>query len=99
SHHILHGILRERLGYDGVIFSDDMQMHAIARHFGLEEAIRLAILAGVDIMTFSNNISGSAERTVDKVHAIIRGMVESGTISRERIDESFRRIIALKQRL
>jgi len=99
SDKILQGILRQRLGYDGVIFSDDMQMHAITRHYGLEEAIRLAIMAGVDIMTFSNNISGSAERTVDKVHAVIRKMVEEGVIPQTRIDESFRRIMKLKQRL
>jgi beta-N-acetylhexosaminidase len=82
-----------------VVFSDDMQMHAIAKNYGLEEAIRLAILAGVDIMTFSNNISGSDQRTVDKVHSIIREMVDSGTITKGRIDESFRRIMNFKRRL
>jgi beta-N-acetylhexosaminidase len=76
-----------------------MQMHAITKHYGLEEAIKLAVNAGVDIMTFSNNISGSDERTVDKVHSIIRGMVESGTIPRARIDESFDRIMGLKRKL
>ncbi len=99
SDDIITGILRERLNYDGVVFSDDMQMHAITKHYGLEEAIRMAIQAGIDVMTFSNNISGSDERTVAKVHGIIRGLVESGAISRERIDESYRRVMALKQRL
>ncbi len=99
SENILGGILRDRLHFDGVVFSDDMQMHAITEHYGLEEAIRLAIKAGIDIMTFSNNISGSDERTVARVHAIIRGLVDKGAISRERIDESFRRIMKLKQSL
>lgn len=99
SDDILTGILRKRLGFGGVVFSDDMQMHAITEHYGLEEAIRLAINAGVDIMTFSNNISGSDERTVNKVHSLIRDMVAKGTVSRARIDESFRRIIQLKKRL
>lgn len=99
SQKILGGILRDRLGYDGVLFSDDMQMHAITKHYGLEEAIRRAVLAGVDIMTFSNNILGSDERTVDKVHSVIRTMVENGAISRSRIDESYRRIMKLKHRL
>ena len=76
-----------------------MQMHAITKHYGLEDAIRMAILAGVDIMTFSNNISGSDERTVDKVHAIIRGMVKKGIITEARIDESFDRIMRLKKDL
>ena len=99
SDDILDGILRKRLHFDGVVFSDDMQMHAITKHYGLEEAIRLAINAGVDIITFSNNISGSDERTVAKVHSIVRKMVDSGQISRERIDASFRRVMDLKKKL
>jgi len=99
SAEMLTGILRRRLGFDGVIFTDDMQMHAITKHYGLEEAIQLAINGGVDIMTFSNNIQGSEERTVDKVHSIIRGMVATGAIKMERIDESYWRIMNLKKRL
>ena len=96
---ILTGILRKRLKFEGVIFTDDMQMHAITKYYGLEEAIKLAINGGVDIMTFSNNIQGSEERTVDKVHSIIQKMVLSGEIKMERIDESFKRVMKLKQRL
>lgn len=99
SKDILDGILRKKLGFNGVVFSDDMQMHAIAKNYGLEETIKLAINAGVDIMCFSNNISGSEERTVTKVHEIIRKFVESGEIPKERIDESFKRIMKLKYRL
>jgi beta-N-acetylhexosaminidase len=96
---ILTGILRNRLRFNGVIFTDDMQMHAIAKNYGLEESIKLAINGGVDIMTFSNNISGSEERTVDRVHHIIRSMVQRGDISRSRIDESYKRIMHLKSKL
>src|SRR5690606_19764316 len=99
SYDILQGILRDRLNFDGLVFTDDMQMHAITKHYGLEETIKLAINAGVDIMTFSNNISGSAERTVDKVHSIIKKLVESGQIKRERIDESYARIMKVKNQL
>lgn len=74
-------------------------MHAIAKHYGFEQAIKLAILGGVDIMTFSNNIAGSDQRTVDKVHSIVRAMVEKGEIPGARIDESFKRIMLLKKRL
>lgn len=99
SNDILEGILRKRLHFNGVVFSDDMQMHAITKHFGFEEAVKLAIQAGVDIMTFSNNISGSDLRTVDRVHRIIRQMVESGEIKPERIDQSYQRVMTLKKRL
>jgi beta-N-acetylhexosaminidase len=96
SDSIITHLLRKRIGYSGVVFSDDMQMHAITKHYGLEEAIRLAILAGVDVMTFSNNIMGSEERTVDKVHSIIKKYVQEELIPQSRIDESYRRIRELK---
>ncbi|HEY3404505.1 MAG TPA: glycoside hydrolase family 3 N-terminal domain-containing protein [Ohtaekwangia sp.] len=96
---IINGILRQRLHFNGVVFTDDMQMHAIAKNYGFEEAIRLAINAGVDIMTFSNNIAGTDTRTVDRVQQVIRQMIERGEVSEKRIDESFRRIMNLKHKL
>lgn len=99
SSRMIDSLLRKQYHYDGVVFSDDMQMQAIAKQYGLEEAIRLSINAGVDILCFSNNISGSEDRTVDKVHSIIRAQVETGKISRERVNQSFRRIMKLKQRI
>ena len=96
---ITNGILRDKLHFDGVVFSDDMQMHAITKHYPLEDAILMAINGGVDILTFSNNITGSQERAADKVHQIIRKFVENGTISKERIDQSYKRIMKLKARL
>jgi beta-N-acetylhexosaminidase len=99
SNKITTGILRNSLRFNGVVFSDDMQMHAITKHYKLEESIKLAILAGVDILTFSNNIQGSQEYTIDKVHAIIRKLVENGTIPAARIDESYRRIMELKRQM
>ena len=99
SKRILDSLLRKQMHFDGVIFSDDMQMQAIAREYGLEEAIRLSINAGIDILCFSNNIQGSEERTVDKVHGIIRLLVEKGQIQPERIDQSFRRIMKLKKQI
>jgi beta-N-acetylhexosaminidase len=99
SDDVLTGILRNRLHFNGVVFSDDMQMQAITKYYGLEEAIRLAINAGIDIMCFSNNISGSDERTVSKVHSVIRGYVDKGVITKERIDQSYRRVMAMKKKL
>ncbi len=96
---MLDSLLRKKLGFQGVIFSDDMQMTAIASNYGLEEAIKLAVNAGVDIMCFSNNIMGVENRTVDKVHDVIRNFVTTGEIKNERIDESFKRIMKLKKRI
>lgn len=93
---IMTGILRDSLGYEGVIFSDDMQMHAITKHYGLEKAILLSIEAGVDVLMFSNNIQGSENRTVDTVFEIIKGYVNDGVITEERINTSYERIRTLK---
>lgn len=99
SEKILDSLLRKKMKFDGVVFSDDMQMHAITKHYGLEEAIRLSINAGVDILTFSNNIQGSEDRTVDKVHSIIRKFVKEGAIPLARIDQSYNRIMDLKKKM
>ncbi len=96
---IVTGLLRDSLGYDGVVFSDDMQMRAITEYFGLEKAIRMALLAGIDVIIFSNNIQGSTERTVGTVHQIMRDLVEEGVLTEDRIDASYKRIMSLKQRL
>jgi beta-N-acetylhexosaminidase len=99
SDDVITSLLRNKLNFSGVVFTDDMQMHAIAKNYGLEEAIKLAVNAGVDIMTFSNNIAGTDTRTVDVVHGIIKKFVETGDISKERIDQSFKRIMKLKRHL
>lgn len=99
SSRMIDSLLRKQLRYDGVVFSDDMQMQAIAKQYGLEESIRLSINAGVDLLCFSNNIQGSEERTVDKVHAVIRGLVDNGQIKAERIEEAYHRIMKLKKRI
>jgi beta-N-acetylhexosaminidase len=96
---VLTGILRKQLHFDGVVFTDDMQMQAITKHYGLEEAIKLAIKGGVDIMTFSNNLQDRESRIVDIAHGIIRKMIANGEINEARVDQSFRRIMKLKERL
>ncbi|UII22170.1 glycoside hydrolase family 3 protein [Fulvivirga ligni] len=97
SKSIVTGLLRDSLNYDGVVFSDDMQMHAITKHYGLEKSIKLSIQAGVDVLIFSNNIQGSENRTVDTVHDIIMKLIKSGDLTEARIDESYRRILKLKR--
>jgi beta-N-acetylhexosaminidase len=89
------GILREQLGWDGVVISDDMQMGAIRDAYGYEEAVALAIEAGVDILLIANQLvyePDIAPRTID----IVEGLVHSGRITEERIDASYRRVLALK---
>ncbi len=99
SKRMVDSLLRKAIGFDGVVFSDDMQMHAISKQYGLEEAVKRAVKAGIDILCFSNNIQNTEARNADIVHQIIKKMVVSGEIPRERIDQSYRRIMKLKARL
>lgn len=97
SEKILEGILRQRLGYNGVVFSDDMQMHAITKHYGIEKALELGINAGLDVVIYSNNIRSSKDRKFDYLHSLIKRLVLEGKIKQERIDQSYERIIKLKK--
>jgi len=94
---VLDGLLRGKLGFKGVIVSDDMQMKAIADRYGLEAAIQLAIEAGVDILIFGNNTAYDPE-IASKATAIIRSLLQKKIITEERIDCSYRRIMELKKR-
>ena len=92
------GILREEIGFQGVLFSDDMQMDAIRSFYGLETAVERALAAGVDILVFANN-SVYERDIVPEVTGIIKSLIENGIISEERIDTSYQRIMAEKERL
>ena len=73
------GILREQIGWDGVVISDDMQMGAIRQAYGYKDALRLAILAGVDVLTIAQQQvyePGIVASTID----LIEGMVGDGRI-------------------
>jgi beta-N-acetylhexosaminidase len=94
----LNGLLRQEMGFDGVVISDDMQMKAIASRYGLETAIGQAILAGVDVLMFANN-SVYEEDIAARAVTTIRTLVEKGVIPGERIDASYWRIMKLKERL
>jgi beta-N-acetylhexosaminidase len=98
SKQIITGILRQRLHYDGVIISDDMQMKAISEYYGLETAVNHAIDAGVDIISFANNSVNDPD-IVPRVTRIIKHLVHSGEVSEARIDESYGRIRTLKARM
>jgi beta-N-acetylhexosaminidase len=98
SKRVLQGVLRDQLGYRGLIVSDDMEMKAITSQFGLENSIQFGIEAGLDILCFGNNMSFD-QNIGEKVIGIIQRLVEIGKLSEARIDESYRRILELKRRL
>lgn len=97
SKKIMNDYLREKWGWQGVIISDDMQMNAIAKNYGLEEALEKSINAGVDIVLFSNNGRIFYNKNiVPQSVKIIKKLIKQGKISRKRIDESYQRIKKMK---
>lgn len=98
SKDIQTGILRDSLHFDGVLFSDDMQMDAIRTFYGLEFSIEKAILAGVDVLVFANNSVYQPDIVPEAVN-IIKELINEGVITEERIDQSYQRIMNAKKEL
>ncbi len=97
---VLQGVLREKLGYQGVIISDDLLMGAIVKQFSLEEACVLAVQAGVDILLASNNSpEGDDPYLFQRIYETLVKAVGQGRISQGPIESSHNRIAALKKRL
>lgn len=93
-------LLRDSLGFGGVVISDDLAMGAIAKQYGFEETLRLAILAGCDLLCLSNN--GTAPYDPDLVPKAVQAieqMVADGTLSAQEIHASAQRIRTLKAKL
>lgn len=86
----VHRILREELGFDGVIMTDDLVMDAVKEYAGDEEAAVLAVLAGNDMLCCTD-----FEIQLPAVIAAVR----DGRISEERIEESVERVLTWKQEL
>ncbi len=87
---LLRGLLRERLGFTGVIVSDDIEMGALRNRYSPQEIVKHGLNAGVDIILEYGTLD--VLQLIEDVHT----MVESGEISQEIIDEGVRRILLLK---
>lgn len=93
------GLLRDTLGYQGVVITDDLyNMKAITDLYGREEAASLSINAGTDILLYVSNLMGDGTSLLRHMVDTIEARVNSGAIPMSRIDESYQRIQALKAR-
>ena len=88
SHKIVTELLREELGFDGVVITDSLKMQAMTDHYGSGDIAVRAIQAGVDLLLCPQNLE-------EAVNALTRA-VEDGTITQERLDESVLRVLRLK---
>lgn len=84
----LLGILRQELGFDGIIITDAMNMGAIVELYGVGESAVMAVQAGVDIVLMPADLVEAAEA--------LTSAIETGKIPKERVEESLTRILSLK---
>ncbi|WP_420639011.1 glycoside hydrolase family 3 protein [Candidatus Poriferisocius sp.] len=93
---IMTGLLRDELGFAGVVVSDDMQMGAIVERYRLDQAVIAAVAAGVDVILIANQTGDYDLSQVEAVKQALLDAVASGAISAERVYESVVRIMDLK---
>jgi len=92
----INDLLRDSLGFSGVVFSDDLQKPIITTQYDLETSIEKSINAGVDILVFGNNFEYDVD-IASKAIAVIQKLLSEGKIKPETIEASLARIDQLKQ--
>jgi beta-N-acetylhexosaminidase len=91
--------LRDKLGYKGLVVSDDLLMGAIRQHYGVEEASILALQASVDMLLISQN-QGRVERgAAERVVTALRSAITTGRLSSKALTASIQRVRALRSRI
>lgn len=90
------GILRDQLGWQGPIISDDLQMGAIRDAYGYAEAVALAIQAGVDLLLIANQVTYEPNIVRDTID-LVEGLVRDGRISEDRVRASVQRVATLRR--
>lgn len=93
SKEIITGMLRDQLGFDGVVMTDDMTMKAITNHFDIGQAAVDSVKAGSDVILIAHEYAN-----VTAAIQAVKAAVNKGEITEDRINDSVRRIIELKQK-
>ncbi len=96
SRKTIDGLLRGKMGFDGVVVTDDLYMQAILDNYSVETALELAINAGADLICVGNNINTGyePERPFELVEMIVN-LVKQGRVPWERLQQSRQRIMKL----
>lgn len=90
---LLSGLLRKQLGFDGLVVTDELEMEAIADHYGVGRAAVMSIVAGADMVL----IPWRPEKKVEVYQALLTA-ARSGELPAERLDDAVRRILLTKAR-
>jgi len=99
SYNTITKMLRWKLGYHGVVITDDLQMGAISKKYGLRNTLMLAINAGDDILLIGNQIDQYQVKSTKLLVETIVSLVDNKEVFKINIDKSYRRIQLLKEKL
>ncbi len=99
SYKTITKMLRNKLGYQGVVITDDLQMGAISKKYGLKNTLKLAINAGDDILLIGNQLDPKKVKSTKVLVETIERLVQSGEVKAENIDKAYARIQKLKKKL
>ena len=81
------------MGFEGVVITDDMTMGAIGENYSMQEAVVRSFLAGSDMILVCHGYDNQLEAI-----KALKAAVQNGTVTEDRLDESVRRILALKHK-
>ncbi|MBV5317941.1 MAG: glycoside hydrolase family 3 protein [Desulfobulbaceae bacterium] len=98
SAEMINGLLRQQLGFTGVVFSDDLQMRAISKGWSYTEAVQRAVLAGVDVLVVGNNLDPQTDAVRIGIRAITE-LLDKGRIDENHIRDSLARIALFKEKI
>ena len=99
SYKTITQMLRGKLGYHGVVITDDLQMSAISMKYGLKNTLKLAINAGDDILLIGNQLDPKNVISTKTLVDTIGALVKNGDVKEETINKSYKRIQDLKKKL
>ena len=91
SEPLVTGVLRDQLHFNGVIVTDGIYMKSLGAHYTFDQIVLMAVEAGVDIISSTYSL-----QSTDEAESVIRDAVNSGALTKQRIDDSVRRILLLK---
>jgi beta-N-acetylhexosaminidase len=99
SRKIINGKLRGEFGFNGVVITDDLQMGAINKKYGLKNTLKLAINAGNDILLFGNQLSAKSMVKTKTLVDTVKRLITRGEVSLSDIEISNSRLDNLKKKL
>lgn len=94
SGNFINDLLRKEMNFDGVVITDDLEMGAIVKNYGIGEACKMALTAGNDMLAIC-----AKEQAIREGFAAVSKAVANGEIAESRINDSLQRIASLKSTL